>query len=145
MTRAYIPRSLRQRLVVEFRGQCAYCHTSTAITGARLVIDHIIPESTGGQTAWENLCLACHSCNEFKGAKVESEDPFTGETVPLFHPRTQRWNEHFCWGEDGSKVIGRTPVGRATVAALNMNNLEIVESRRRWALVGWHPPMGDMY
>ncbi|MEA3349601.1 MAG: HNH endonuclease [Chloroflexota bacterium] len=144
MTRTYIPRSLRQRLADEFQSQCAYCHTSTAITGARLVIDHIVPESAGGPTRWENLCLACHSCNEFKGAIVESEDPLTGEIVSLFNPRTQRWNEHFCWGEDGSEIIGRTSVGRTTVAALKMNNLEIVESRRRWVFVGWHPPEEDL-
>ncbi len=66
MTKAHIPRSLRQRVVAEFRNRCAYCHTLAAITGARLVIDHIIPEAAGGPTVQENLCLACHSCNEFK-------------------------------------------------------------------------------
>lgn len=144
MTRTYIPHSLRQRVVAEFRNRCAYCHTPTSVTGARLVIDHIIPEAAGGQTTRENLCLACHSCNEFKGAQVEAPDPLTGERVPLFHPRRQQWREHFCWSEDGSKIIGLTPVGRATVAGLNMNHLVIVEARRRWARVGWHPPQEDM-
>ena len=89
MTRRRIPRSLRQRLVAESRNRCAYCHTLTSITGARLVIDHIIPETAGGQTVRENLCVACHSCNEFKGAQVEAQDPLTGRRVPLFHPRQQ--------------------------------------------------------
>lgn len=143
MTKTHILRALRQRVIAEYRSQCAYCHTPTAITGARLVIDHIIPESAGGPTEWENLCLACHSCNEFKGAKVEAQDPLTGEEVTLFHPRMQLWRDHFCWSEDGAEIIGVTPVGRATVVALNMNNLEIVESRRRWVMVGWHPPVED--
>jgi len=130
--------------VAEFRNRCAYCHTLTSVTGARLVIDHIIPEAAGGQTARENLCLACHSCNEFKGAQVEAQDPLTGKYVPLFHPRQQQWHEHFCWSEDGSETIGLTPVGRATVAALNMNHPDIVEARRRWARVGWHPPQEDL-
>lgn len=108
MTKTRIPRSLRQRVVAEFRNRCAYCHTLTSVTGARLVIDHIIPEAAGGQTAWENLCLACHSCNEFKGAQVKAQDPLTGERVPLFHPRRQQWREHFCWSEDGSEIIGLT-------------------------------------
>jgi len=144
MTRTRISRSLRQRVVAEFCDQCAYCHTLTSITGARLVIDHIVPEAAGGQTVWENLCLACHSCNEFKGAQVEAQDPLTGESVPLFHPRRQQWSEHFCWSEDGSEIIGLTPVGRVTVAALNMNHPDIVEARRRWAKVGWHPPQEDV-
>jgi hypothetical protein len=32
MTRTHIPRSLRQRVVAEFRSQCAYCHTLTSVT-----------------------------------------------------------------------------------------------------------------
>jgi hypothetical protein len=144
MTRTRIPRPLRQRVVAEFRNQCAYCHTLTCVTGTRLVIDHIVPEVAGGQTVRENLCLACHSCNEFKGAQVEAQDPLTGQIVPLFHPRWQQWRQHFCWSEDGSRIIGLTPVGRATVAALNMNHPVIVEARRRWARVGWHPPQEDV-
>jgi hypothetical protein len=130
--------------VAESRNRCAYCHTLTAITGARLVIDHILPEAAGGQAVWENLCVACHSCNEFKGAQVEAQDPLTDERMPLFHPHQQRWREHFCWSEDGSKIVGLTPTGRATVAALNMNHPLIVEARHRWARVGWHPPRDDV-
>ena len=144
MTRRRIPRSLRQRVIAESRNQCAYCHTLTAITGARLVIDHIIPEAANGQTVWENLCVACHSCNEYKGAQVQAQDPLTGEFVPLFHPRQQLWREHFCWSDDGSNVQGLTPTGRATVTALNMNHPVIVEARRRWVQVGWHPPRNDI-
>jgi len=108
------------------------------------VVDHIIPEAAGGQTVWENLCVACHSCNEFKGAQVEAQDPLTGKRVPLFHPRRQLWSEHFYWSEDGSHIVGPTSAGRATVAALNMNHPAIVEARRRWAGVGWHPPQDDV-
>lgn len=107
------------------------------------MIDHIIPEAAGGETVWGNLCVACHSCNEFKGAQMEAQDPLTDQCVPLFHPHQQHWHEHFCWSEDGSHIIGLTPPGRATVAALNMNHPLIVEARRRWARVGWHPPRDD--
>lgn len=143
MTRRRIPRSLRQRVIAAYRNRCAYCHTLTAITGARLVIDHIIPEAAGGQTVWENLCVACHSCNEFKGSQVAADDPLTGERVSLFHPHQQLWRQHFCWSEDGSQIIGLTPAGRATVVALHLNHPIIVEARRRWARVGWHPPQDD--
>jgi hypothetical protein len=135
---------LRQRVVAESRNQCAYCHTLTSITGARLVLDHITPEAAGGQAVWENLCVACHSCNEFKGVQVEAQDPLTDKRAPLFHPRRQRWREHFCWSEDGSTLVGLTPTGRATVVALHMNHPLIVEARRRWAVVGWHPPHDDV-
>jgi hypothetical protein len=144
MTRRRLSRSLRQRVIADFRNQCAYCHTLTAITGARLVIDHIISEAAGGQTVRENLCVACHSCNEFKGAQIEAPDPMTAQRVQLFHPRHQRWDEHFRWSENGTHIIGLTSVGRATVAALNMHHPLIVEARHRWVQIGWHPPQDDM-
>jgi 5-methylcytosine-specific restriction endonuclease McrA len=61
------------------------------------VIDHIIPEAAGGQTVWDNLCVACHACNEYKGAQVQAQDPLTDKVTPLFHPRRQPWRAHFCW------------------------------------------------
>lgn len=144
MTGAYIPIPLRQQVLADFGRQCAYCHTLTSITGARLVFDHILPEAAGGATVRENLCPACHSCNEFKGTKTSVEDPITGEKVTLFNPREQSWRVHFQWNRDGGEIIGRTPIGRATVIALNMNHPDIVDARRRWALVGWHPPVEDL-
>ncbi len=143
MTGAYIPPFLRQQVMADFGRQCAYCHTLTAITGARLVVDHILPEVAGGETIRENLCPACHSCNEFKGKQTKAVDPKTGAMVALFNPREQSWRIHFQWSFDGGEVMGMTEIGRATVIALKMNHPEIVDARRRWALVGWHPPDED--
>lgn len=140
MTKRSISRALRRQLVAEARGRCAYCRTATTISGARLVVDHIVPEAAGGPTEFENLCLACHSCNEFKGAQVESEDPDSGEIVALYHPRRQRWRDHFRWSADGAELVGITPVGRATALALKMNHPLIVDARHLWVAVGWHPP-----
>ncbi|MEP0960019.1 HNH endonuclease [Leptolyngbya sp. FACHB-1515] len=58
--------------------------------------DHIHPQSKGGATSFENVCLACRSCNEYKSDSTEGQDPLTGEVVPLFNPRMQQWSEHFC-------------------------------------------------
>jgi hypothetical protein len=68
-------------------------------------------------------------------------DPVTGEMIPLYDPRTQDWLEHFKWSDDGVHIIGLTPVGRATVAALRLSddpNALIVRSY--WVAAGWHPP-----
>lgn len=140
MPRMRIPAGSRRRLSAEFQNRCAYCRAPTIITGAQLVIDHIQPQASGAETVWENLCVACHSCNEFKSAQVRAVDPRRGKRVRLFHPRRQQWRDHFRWSEDGSEIIGVSSAGRATVAALKMNHPFIVEARRRWALVGWHPP-----
>jgi hypothetical protein len=145
MSKVRIPQSLRQRLLTAANGRCAYCRSLTAITGARHVIDHIVPIAAGGQTIWGNLCVACHSCNEFKGAQTEAIDPETGVVALIFHPRQQEWQEHFAWNQDGGRIIGLTPVGRATIIALKMNHPDIVAARRLWVSAGWHPPSEQLY
>ncbi|MBI1923901.1 HNH endonuclease [Candidatus Poribacteria bacterium] len=135
---------LRQRITEQSDYSCGYCLTSQRITGARMEVDHIIPESVGGATTEENLWLACSSCNEFKGAQTHAREPVTRRRVRLFNPRKQRWQFHFTWSEDGTEIIGLTPCGRATVIALQMNHEDIVRARRRWVSVGWWPPeVGD--
>ena len=63
-----------------------------------------------------------------------------GENVALFNPRQQKWSQHFAWSEDGTKIIGLTACGRATVIALKLNNSLAVIVRRNWVKAGWHPP-----
>jgi hypothetical protein len=116
------------------------CYTTEANTDQPMTVDHITPQAQGGETTFENLCFACRRCNEFKGSATSAQDPLTGETVALFHPRRQTWADHFQWDEPGALIVGLTAVGRATIVALNMNNSVIVDARRRWIGVGWHPP-----
>jgi hypothetical protein len=104
-----------------------------------MTIDHIVPEAQGGPTTFDNLCFACRRCNEFKGSATTARDPLTGQIVPLFNPRTQTWGDHFTWDASGIRLIGLTAIGRATIIALKMNNEVIVDTRRRWVSVGWHP------
>lgn len=60
--------------------------------------------------------------------------------VSLFHPHRQVWEEHFKWSEDGTELVGLTPIGRATIAALKMNCPQLIRVRRMWVKVGEHPP-----
>ena len=41
---------------------CQYCGSTRHLT-----IDHIIPRCRGGDDSWENLVVACSSCNTKKG------------------------------------------------------------------------------
>jgi hypothetical protein len=136
----YLPTELRLQLEQADDPCCAYCQTLQANSGQRMVPDHIVPESQGGQREFENLCFACRLCNEYKGAKTTGIDPQTGETTVLFHPHQQNWADHFAWEENGTRIIGLTAVGRATIITLNMNNDVIVPARQRWVTAGWHPP-----
>lgn len=107
---------------------------------SRLEIEHIIPRARGGSDDESNLWFSCSLCNRHKGSQITGIDPLSGTLVALFNPRNQRWWEHFQWSPDGTRIIGVTPVGRATVAALRLNNELAVEVRRNWVLAGWHPP-----
>jgi 5-methylcytosine-specific restriction endonuclease McrA len=136
-----ISETLRQQVSAEAAHCCEYCRTCRQIIGMPLVIDHIIPQSRGGNDKRENIAAACYRCNEFKGAKTEGIDPATGVLVPLFNPRLQIWKKHFAWANGGTHIIGLTPTGRATVVALRMNNEYVVESRQLWITMNRHPPL----
>jgi len=132
--------TLRQRVAEAARFRCGYCLTSQLVIGPLLEIDHIIPESGSGTNDENNLFLACPTCNSHKADRQEAVDPETMATVPLFNPRTEQWNEHFEWIEEGTVIRGKTPQGRATVDMLNMNHSDTVAARRLWVIAGWHPP-----
>ena len=135
-----IPPALRRLIAARDKGRCAYCLTTEENCGLRMHIDHIIPESADGPTAPDNLCSICFSCNVYKSAQQIGIDPSTEESAPLFHPLQQRWEDHFDWDESKTQIVGLTPTGRATVVALQLNNLIVVRARRRWVSAGWHPP-----
>lgn len=108
-----------------------------------LEIEHILPEAVGGPTTRENLWLACTRCNDFKSDRMTGIDPDSGQQVGLFNPRSQAWTEHFAWSPDGTRIHGRTPIGRATVEALHLNNDFIVIARAFWVEAGRWPPAAD--
>jgi hypothetical protein len=68
---------------------------------------------------------------------VEVPDPSTGNLTRLFHPRLHDWDEHFCW--DGFELLGLTEIGRATIAALDLNHPRRVRIREVEELVGLFP------
>lgn len=133
-------KKLRQRIATQARHKCGYCLTLEVVSGIPLTLEHITPKAQGGQDVEDNLWLSCRLCNEAKGVLTEAVDPQTGELVPLFNPREQVWAEHFAWSEDGTQIIGQTPVGRATVAALFLNSEFRMRARAIWVEAGWHPP-----
>jgi hypothetical protein len=79
-------------------------------------------------------------CNSFKRTQITARAPLYGRHVRLFNPCRQRWARHFQWSEDGTRILGRTACGRATVLALQLNHIMAVMVRREWVAAGWHPP-----
>jgi hypothetical protein len=140
MSRPYIPVQLAAQVLADAGHRCGYCRADERFTGALLSIEHLLPVALGGPTTRENLWRSCRECNERKGTRTQAPDPESGEVVALYNPRTQPWNEHFRWSDDGLLIVGLTPTGRATAEALDLNRPHQVVARQRWVLVGWHPP-----
>jgi 5-methylcytosine-specific restriction endonuclease McrA len=110
---SYVPARLRQ-LTTERAGDCCeYCRVSQATTDVAFHIEHIIAVSHGGKTTENNLALSCSRCNLYKGTNIAAADPLTDEPTFLFHPRRDRWVNHFRL--DGATIQPLTPEGRATV------------------------------
>ena len=108
--------------------RCEYCQTHQEDSPlAALHIEHIRPLKHGGSDDESNLCLAFIDCNLHKGPNLTGIDPLTDAVTPLFHPRQQRWDEHFR--RDGIHIVGRTDTGRTTVRVLCMNSDEQLELR----------------
>lgn len=129
-----IPASLRRLVIRRAKDRCEYCGLAQAGQEAQFHIDHVIPVVAGGPTTADNLALACVSCSLFKAARQTAQDPETGETVNIYNPRQQSWNEHFRW--EDVRLIGITAVGRATVEALRVNRATILAIRAEEVLLG---------
>lgn len=126
------------RLAVEMRAKerCEYCLSPADLCPESFSVEHIVPRSRGGSDDLSNLALSCQGCNNHKYNRIEAVDPASNVSVPLFNPRFDIWTEHFGWNEDDTLVIGRTPVGRATVNLLHLNRRGVVNLRH---LMKQHP------
>jgi hypothetical protein len=136
---SHIPAALAS-LVRQRAGElCEYCRLPQSSQEATFHIDHISPRWAGGLTKEDNLALACVSCSLRKSARTKARDPLRGKVVPLFHPRIHRWIDHFAW-KPSWLIEGKTPIGRATIAALKMNRATIVAIRQLLAESRRFPP-----
>lgn len=130
--------SLATQVISRAQSRCEYCGMSQSLQGATFHIEHITPVTCGGETALENLALACPNCNLHKSDRSHAIDPASGLQAGLFHPRRDRWGDHFEWQD--TEVVGRTAEGRATVELLNLNHTRRKRVREAERLFGLFPP-----
>lgn len=131
-------RLLRDPVWQRAASRCEYCQMPQLFTDAGHEVDHIIAEKHRGATTLENLALACFHCNNHKGPNIAGVDPDTGQVMKLFHPRQDRWSEHFAW--HGPIMVGLTPIGRATVEVLEINLRHRLVHRQALIEEGVFPP-----
>jgi hypothetical protein len=119
--------------------RCEYCHAPEAVFNLPLEVEHIVPVSRGGEDTAVNWALACRACNLYKAAHVSGRDPESDTVVRLFHPREDRWEDHFQVAPENGEIVGRTPIGRATIARLGINSAAQVAARQQWMRLGLFP------
>ncbi len=61
----------RKNILLRDRSTCQYC--GAVLPSSDLTLDHVIPRSRGGISAWENLVACCHTCNRRKGNQLPVE------------------------------------------------------------------------
>jgi hypothetical protein len=132
---AHVPLFLEKLVRKRSAGICEYCLLPQRWQEALFHVDHIRPRKARGPTTADNLALACVTCSLRKAARTRARDPKSGELVALFHPRQDRWAEHFRCLKN-CKMLGRSPTGRATIAALGMNRPALIAIRKMLVKLG---------
>lgn len=76
---------------------CQYC--GHALTSTTATIDHIIPQSRGGESSWTNCTTACQYCNRKKRNRTPEEagmslmsTPTTPKQIHFWSRRTADWH-----------------------------------------------------
>ncbi|MBW3599795.1 MAG: HNH endonuclease [Planctomycetes bacterium] len=124
----------RELVAARAGGACEYCRLLEAATGVTFHVEHVVPQSKGGQTVLSNLALSCPGCNLAKGGRTAGEDR-NGHRRPLFNPRHYEpwllgWHLHFELNHETGLIRPRTPIGEATEKSLDMNSVNRVFARR---------------
>ena len=133
-----LSRELDRRVRKRAKQLCEYCRLPQAAYSWTFQVDHIIAEQHGGKALLNNLSLACPRCNRRKGPNLSGIDAQTRQLTPLFHPRRDRWGDHFRWR--GPRLVGLTPIGRVTIQVLSINHPEDIRLRRLLIVEGVFPP-----
>ena len=76
--------TITQIIAIRDNFVCQYCGKTITEYGDATV-DHIIPQSRGGKDTYENLVLACKSCNSAKGNRTAKEFGYPDLKGKSFH------------------------------------------------------------
>ena len=134
-----IDAAARILVVARAGNRCEYCQFPQEAYEAIFHVDHVLAQQHLSDDSEGNLALCCPRCNRKKGPNLAGLDPLTQRVEPLFHPRRQRWNDHFRWM--GIRIVAITPTGRATLSVLDLNGDDRLVLRAALAAEGRSPEL----
>jgi len=89
----------RKNVWLRDKGHCQYCGNKVSLSD--FTFDHVIPQSRGGKTRWENIVVSCYGCNQRKGNRTPREagmrlrlEPTKPRSLPGMMFPTMSWGEH---------------------------------------------------
>ena len=119
---------LRKLVRARAGARCEYCRLPDLLPSLmRFRLEHIRARRQNGTHAAANLAWACARCNALKGTDLSGVDPDSNRVVRLFHPRRDRWPDHYRI--EGLSIEPFTAKGRATAWLLEFNSEERIELR----------------
>jgi hypothetical protein len=140
------------RLIAQTRARdaCEYCLMPTRTL---FHVDHIVPVvrwqaylagalllvpliSDRDANHLDNFAWSCPYCNQAKGNRDSGR--VGNRATRLFHPRRDRWDEHFLLTDGFLFISGVSEIGRATERTLGFNS-----ARRNGPLAARHKAIVD--
>merc|ERR1711924_375799 len=97
--------------------RCQYCGTRLPASG--LTCDHVVPQSRGGRTTWDNTVACCHACNgkkaalhpkDLKRVGMRMPSPFA-PTAPQLQNSARKLCEHNMRRKDNVPEAWRVHLG----------------------------------
>ncbi len=138
----YISEELRRTVMARADYICEYCLLTADDVYFRHQMDHIISVKHSGPTEADNLACACFLCNNSKGSDLGSIYWPTRQLTRFYHPRIDRWAEHFQL--DGAMIQPLTDIGEVTALILIFNAEDRLAERRILLGNGKYPSAAAM-
>lgn len=129
-------KNLRVNMYNKQNKRCAYCRIHVPLACVPMHREHIVYKDEHPQWMFlpENLCVACPTCNEFKGTTEVLDDP-QSTTYPkesagfkIIHPMYDKYSEHI---ELVGDVLykGKTNKGIFTIETCRLYRVGLAEER----------------
>lgn len=128
--------SLRKDMYKKQNKLCAFCRLHVPAACVPMHREHIVYKNDHPQWMFlpENLCIACPTCNEFKGTIEVLNNPQTkiypknSEGFKIIHPLYDRYSDHIEL-LNGILYRGKTPKGIFTINTCHLFRVELAEER----------------
>lgn len=96
------PKCTKRRIHIRDNYKCVYC--GNKCNNNDVTIEHIIPQSSGGETSWNNCVTACRKCNSGKSNMSLAESGLKMHYLPkvpsnIFEIYAEQYRENVDWGK----------------------------------------------